>query len=189
MHAPLAIQNVSEPEPDKWGPKMAALATDKQRAFVVEMYRVAPGKGAPVRAAVAAGYGTPRSSRASISVIAYRLVNDERIQAALAEHGRQRFHELFPLALSSLESLLKNKSHRDHGRAVMGIIERLAPAEFLHRHEHEHRHRIDMATMVEQIKSLAVKLDLPAAQLLGINSTPEVTTIENHQTPTGADHA
>jgi hypothetical protein len=144
MHAPVEIRDMSESELPAlgWGPKMAALASDKQRAFCVEMFRVAPGKGAPTRAAIAAGYGSPTSTPSAMRVIAYRLVNDERIQEALEEHGRKRFHELFPLALNSLESLLKNKNHKDHGRAVMGVVERLAPAEFHHKHEHEHQHRL-----------------------------------------------
>jgi phage terminase small subunit len=199
MLAPL--ENHSEiSEREELGPAMRALNL-RRRAFVNAMFSVAPGRGAPIRAAIAAGYGTAKSSRASLRVIAYRLVNDPQIQDALQEVGKARFHELFPVALSALEKLLKDKNHKSHGHAVMGVIERLCPAEFLHKHEHDHRHRItDTAGMVERIKEFAVKLGLPTQQLLGPNNavvaehaksgaTIEATAIEIPNEPTGGDLA
>jgi hypothetical protein len=162
MHAPL--EPAGQTHEPSWGPAMASLPTDKMRAFVVAMYDVPPGKHARINAAISAGYGTATSSRKSIGVIATRLLQDERIQVALEEHGRTRVRALGPLAVHSLEALLRDKKHKGHERAVALIVERLAPAEFHHLHEHDHRHRIvdheaAAVQLLRKLKSLGTPRD------------------------------
>jgi hypothetical protein len=56
------------PEPDvpeeggSWGPAMAALPSDRHRAFVLALFEVKPGYGANVAAPKIAGFGKPTST-------------------------------------------------------------------------------------------------------------------------------
>ena len=139
MLAPLA--NFIESAEGEFGPITAGLPTAKMRAFVVAMYEVPPGRGATVRAAVLAGYGTPTTTRKALSVIAARLSTDERIQAAIAEEGRRRFRTLGPIAHFALKNLLLDPAHKDHGKAVMACLNHAMPLETRHLHEHQHQHQ------------------------------------------------
>jgi hypothetical protein len=139
MHAPLETSPHDMTPPEEWGPAMCALKSDKQRRFVVAMFEVKPGPGAAIRAAIRAGYGTPSSSRKSLSVIAYRLANDEGIQLAVEEEGRRRFRTLASIAHDALRKLLLNSEHKDHGKAVLACLDHALPLEFRHLHDHRHR--------------------------------------------------
>lgn len=68
--------------PKAFGPCMRSL-TEKQRAFVLALLEVPPGKGHHTQAARMAGYSA--ESDAGIRVTAYRLIHDEKIQAAIKE--------------------------------------------------------------------------------------------------------
>lgn len=124
----------------EYGPITADLPTEKMRRFVVAMFDVSPGPGASVRAAGLAGYGTPTTTRKALSVIAARLVTDERIQLAIAEEGRRRFRTLGPIAHHALKNLLLDAAHKDHGKAVLACLNHAMPLETRHHHEHQHEH-------------------------------------------------
>lgn len=89
------------------GPAMLALPTDRQRAFVVNFCArggTANGHeiGDPTKAARAAGYAdTP-----SLHTMARWLLDNEKVQAAIVEHGKARLHAMVPRALEALEDIL-----------------------------------------------------------------------------------
>jgi hypothetical protein len=117
----------------EWGPDMRALPDDRWRAFVVAMFETKPGHGAPVRAAKMAGFGTTTSSPASWAAIASRLIHDDRVQAAMHEHGKKALRgSLMPQAFSALNHLVSTPGHRDHGRALGLVLDRAYPVETTH---------------------------------------------------------
>lgn len=156
------------------GPAMLAL-NERQRAFVVALYQVPQNRNTRINAARLAGYGTAMSNNKSLGVIAGRLIHDERIQAAIEEHGRAQMPALYPLAISSLRDLLHDKTHKGHERAVMGVIEKMAPIELHHLHQHEHRHRVDHdAEAVDALRFLK-QMGMPQEGLIrmfGVNGLP-----------------
>jgi hypothetical protein len=111
----------------EYGPKMAALANDKRRAFVLALFRAPRGKGQVLWAARMAGYGTPTSSEKCLGAIGSRLKADETVQDAIDEVCRNEIRALGPDAIMGVRELIKDKSHRDHGRALGMIIDRIAP--------------------------------------------------------------
>jgi hypothetical protein len=112
-----------------YGPKMLALPSDKHREFVVALFVVRPGFGAPSRAARLAGWGTETSSKNSITSMASRLMHNEAVLDAIREYGEQFLRGAGPNALRALENLVNSPAHKDHGRAVAAVIDRLYPAE------------------------------------------------------------
>lgn len=158
------------PESD-FGPAMRALHP-KQQAFVLAMYAVKPGHGAAVRAAKASGYGTSTTDAKSWSSIAARLRSDEKIQAALAEEDQKRIRAAAPRAIRALEHLIETPSHRDHGRALGMVLDRVHPVETTHRVEVEHRHAVaapeDVIARIREIAARVgvVPFGLPAPRVI-----------------------
>jgi hypothetical protein len=117
-----------------WGPKMAALS-EKRRAFVVALYSddaPAKGDGLLIWAAQQAGYGTPTSSNKSLGVIANRIVHDDTVQQAIAEFSRGMVRAIAPEAVRAVRELVRDTKHKDHGRAIGQILDRVAPIETTH---------------------------------------------------------
>lgn len=112
----------------KNGPAMAKL-TEKQRKFVHALFLAPRSHGAGLFAARAAGYGTPTSSNNSLSVIAYQMQNDPRVQAAISEASQMYLTTLGPPAVRALKKLLANPKHRDHGRALAIVMDRVTPVQ------------------------------------------------------------
>lgn len=122
--------DIAEQDRTEWGPAMAALPNDRQRAFVVALYdEEAPrkGDGLLIYAARAAGYGTATSSTKSLGVIANRIVHDGRVQAAIVEHSRSVLRAVPPEAIRALKELIRDPKARDHARAIAMVIDRTDP--------------------------------------------------------------
>jgi phage terminase small subunit len=132
---PKAKREVAPLEPPvdaAYGPAMAAL-NEKQRLFVRGLFELPGGKhGAATRSARAAGYGSPTSSAQSFASIASRLCADPKIQEAIQEVSRQYVTTMGPLAVRALKNLLGDKAHRDHGRSLGLVMDRIAPLETTH---------------------------------------------------------
>jgi hypothetical protein len=151
------FNGLAEPLPvvpgTEWGPCMKALASDRHRAFVLALYEVPLGYGAQVKAAKRAGFGTSTSSAKSWSVIASRLAHDEKIQAAIREEDEKRIRASAPRALRALGRLIENPNHKDHGRAIGMVMDRVHPTE--QRHVVDVHHHIDHdAEAVAQLRML-----------------------------------
>jgi hypothetical protein len=151
----------------EWGPKMKALPSDRHRIFVLSLYEVPRGYGANVKAAKMAGFGTATSSAKSWSVIAARLAHDEKILAAIHEEDQRRIRASAPRAIRALENLLENPDHRDHGRAIGIVMDRVHPAETTHTVKVEHQVPVVIATeeVLARIRQLAIKAGLDPLRL------------------------
>jgi hypothetical protein len=146
-----------------WGPCMKALPSDKHRAFCLALYELPRGKGAQVNAARMAGFGTSKSSPASMYVIASNLAHDQRILAALHEEDQRRIRASAPRAISALMNLIETPEHKDHARAIGMVMDRVHPAET--RHTVEVHHHVDHdAEAVAHLRMLK-ELDVPRAKL------------------------
>jgi hypothetical protein len=108
----------------KWGPAMAALPSDRHRAFVLNRYELPPGWGCNAKAARAAGFGTSTSSAASMATIGCRLAHDEKILVAIAEQDKLRIRASAPRAISALQRVIENPDHKDHVRGVAMVLDR-----------------------------------------------------------------
>ena len=110
----------------EFGPAMRAL-TEQQRRFVLAMYEAPNFKRSGVFAATKAGYGTASSSRQTIAQMAYQLKCDPKIQAAIVEVAAQFFNTLGPLAVSGALKVLSDTKHREYGRVLGLVMDRVAP--------------------------------------------------------------
>ena len=141
------------PEGTQWGPCMAALRSDRHRAFVLALYQVPPGYGANVKAAKMAGFGTNKTTVQCWSVIASRLAHDDQILAALHEEDQKRIRASAPRAIRALTNLIEDPGHRDHVRGISMVLDRVHPAET--HHTVEVHHTIDHdAEAIEQLRIL-----------------------------------
>jgi hypothetical protein len=102
------------PEGTGWGPCMAALRSDRHRAFVLALYQVKPGYGANVAAAKMAGFGTSTTTAKGWSVIGSLLAHDEKIQAAMYEEDQKRIRASAPRAVRALSNLVEDPTHKEH---------------------------------------------------------------------------
>jgi phage terminase small subunit len=149
------------------GPAMKALPTDRHRAFVRALYQVKPGHGANVKAAKLAGFGTPSSSPQSMATIASRLAHDERVLAAIHEEDEKRIRASAPRALSALSRLIEDPKAKDHARGIAMVLDRVHPAEMVHKVKHEHDvtlNAMETAQILKRIAELSAKfsISLPA---------------------------
>lgn len=152
------------------GPAMAAL-TEKQRRFVTALFEAPKSHGAGVFAARAAGYGTSTSSRQSIAQMAYSLMHDPKVEAAVAEVSKQHLTVLGPHAVRALRRVLDNPGHRDHGRALGIIFDRVAPQQSTHTmnvNVNATPSAEKVAASIERIAELAAKFGvaLPAPKVI-----------------------
>jgi hypothetical protein len=117
-----------------FGPRMASLPP-KRRALVMALFDDdAPRKGDGLLAFAAqrAGYGTPTSSHRSLCVIAGRIVHDDQVQEAIAEHSHRVMRTIPPEAIRALKDLIRDPKHRDHMKAIAAVIDRTDPLQTLH---------------------------------------------------------
>jgi hypothetical protein len=159
-----------EPVDASYGPAMTLL-NERQRLFVRALFESPKKHGAAVFAARAANYGTPTSSTQSMASIASRLCSDPKIQDAIQEESRKYVTTLGPTAVRALKNLLGRPAHKDHGRAVGILMERIAPVESTHtvRVTHDATPSFtETAQVLERIAQLAAKFSvkLPAPPMI-----------------------
>ena len=117
-----------------FGPKMLALS-EKRRLFVCRLFdEDAPlhGEGLLLYAVRASGYGTPTSTRASLSVIASRIAHAAPVQAAIAEFSRNAIRAISPEAVRAVRAAIRDPKAKDHLRAVVAVLDRVDPPEQRH---------------------------------------------------------
>jgi hypothetical protein len=108
---------------------MRALPNPRWRAFVEFYLLEPPGRGAQTAAARRAGFGKPTSTAQSMALIAWRLMRDDRIIAAIAEESRKLLRAGAPEAVKALHNLVRDPEHKDHARAVAMLLDRSDPIE------------------------------------------------------------
>jgi len=109
------------------GPYMKALPNDRFRAFVTFYLMERPGRGAQTNAAKRAGFGKPETLDHTYHQIAWRLMQDPRIVAALAEEARKMLRGGAPDAVKALQDMVYDSTHKDHARAVAMVLDRTDP--------------------------------------------------------------
>lgn len=162
---------MTEIEHGHFGPAMAAL-TEMQRRYVISLFDAPKNYGSGVFAAKRAGYGTPTSSRQSLAQMAYQLNSDPRVQAAISETSQQYLTTLGPSAVRALRRVLDDPKHRDYGRALGMILDRVSPLQSTAVLKVEHEAAPSMqatAKVFERIMQLAAQANVPAM----IDVTPE----------------
>lgn len=152
------------------GPAMQAL-NEKQRVFVRALFESPKKHGAAVYAARVAGYGTSTSNVRSMASIAHRLSSDPKVQDAIQEESRKYVTTLGPLAVRALKNLAGTPSHRDHGRALGMIVDRVLPTQSTHtvnvRHDVSRGMR-DTAAILGRVADLAAQFGaaMPAPKII-----------------------
>lgn len=152
------------------GPAMSAL-TDKQRLYVIALFEAPKSHGALTFAAKRAGYGTPTSSRQSLSQMAHALNADPKIQLAIAEVSQQYITVLGPHAVRALKKLLDDPKARDHGRALGIVMDRVSPVQSTAVVEFKGEVKLsagEASAVLERIEQLARKfmVALPAPKII-----------------------
>lgn len=146
-----------------YGAAMQAL-TEKQRQYVRALFHAPKTHGSGVFAVKSAGYGTATSSRKSLAQLAYQLNNDPKIQAAIAEASQQYLTALGPVAVRALKRVLDKPDHRDFGRAIGIVMDRVAPPQSTHKLTVEHEAAPSMrrtADVFSRIMELAARAKVP----------------------------
>jgi hypothetical protein len=111
----------------EYGPAMRALPNHRWRAFVEFYLLENPGRGAQTNAARRAGFGNARTSPLNMAHIAWRLMRDERMQAAIAEEARKVLRGCAPEAAKALIELVRDPEHKDHARGIAMVLARTDP--------------------------------------------------------------
>lgn len=138
---------------------MAAL-NERQKRFVHALFLAPRSHGSRTFAAKAAGYGTPTSSRKSLSQIGHQLSTDPKVQAAISEVSASYLTTLGPPAVRALRKLLEDPGHKDHGRALGIIMDRVTPIQSTAVLKVEGEVKIssgDAARVMDRIEELSTK--------------------------------
>jgi hypothetical protein len=153
------------------GPAMLKL-TPKQRKFVLALFEAPRSHGEGTFAAEMAGYQA--KSRDVLGVIASQLKADPKIQAAIAETSRLYLTALGPAAVRSARRVLNNPKHRDHGRVLGIVFDRVSPVQSTALVKVEHEAAPSMratAEVLERIMQLAARAKVPP--MIDVTPTPE----------------
>jgi phage terminase small subunit len=159
------------PRDNELGPAMRALKP-KWQAFVCAYLLEPPGRGAQVNAARKAGYGTPKTKPVQMANIAWRLMQEPRIVAAIAEESRKMLRTGSPEAVNALLNMVRDPEHKSHARAVEMVLARSDPPVVHQTMTVEHRHSND--DMIELARRLAQELGVDETTLLGVNRSPKL---------------
>jgi hypothetical protein len=167
-----------KPDYGQLGPAMRALPNDRWRAFVYHLVTGKQGHGALTAAAHAAGFGR-RSTPVTLAKLAWKLSDDDRMIAAIAEESRRIIRAGAPAAANALLSLIYDPGHKDHGRAIALALERFDPAATLSHHSADVVHKIvdpDVEAL-EELRALR-QLGTPREKLLELFGTNGLDRIE-----------
>lgn len=121
-----AVSTPAKPDWGQLGPAMRALPNDQWRVFCHELVTGKPGHGRYARAARAAGFGK-ESTPTNTAKIAWKIAHDDRMIAAITEESRKYLRGGHPEAVAALLAMIRDSKHRDHGRAVLSLLDRVDP--------------------------------------------------------------
>jgi phage terminase small subunit len=160
--APLA----TVPDTADLGPAMLAL-TPKQRQFVMELRHGPAGYGSEVRAARAAGYGTPTSSDLSMRVQAHQVLHNIKIQNALREVGGKVIRAEAFQSIKNTVAIANDLAHRDCLKANLALLDRGGFAtETIHHVVVEKTVKFDPKDLVEKLQKISLRFGLDARKVL-----------------------
>jgi hypothetical protein len=180
---------VVPPEEDL-GPCMLAL-NPYQRRFVLELRNGPVGYGSEVRAARAAGYGTPTSSDVSVRNLANQVLHNAKVQAALKEVGHRIIRAASFQSIQNTISIANDLEHRDCLKANLALLDRAGFAAETFHHVTVEKTAPDMvviatAEVLAQIRQLAIDAGLdPARQVAAAKQIEGVATeVKDNEQPT-----
>jgi hypothetical protein len=181
-----------KPDWGQLGPMMRALPKESWREFVYAYVTGAPGHGALASAARAAGFGK-KSTPTNVAKIAWKLSQDDRIVAAIAECSRKIIRSGAPEAANALLSLIRDPKHKDHGRAVQIMLDRTDPVETRSHHTVDVTHTV-LDPDQEALEELRAARALGATrdkllELFGGNYLPKLERLEAAENAKRADNA
>jgi hypothetical protein len=175
-----------EPEPEM-GPAMRALPSNRWRTFVSHYLMLPPSRTGvfsnQAEAARRAGFGTARSHVNTMARIGYRLVQDDRIQAAISEEARKLLRGGGFEAVKQLLSIVNNPEHRDQIKAIGMVLARVDPEVTRHDMNIVHRHIDPVEEELEELRACRA-LGTPRERLLelfGGNKLPMLEALEAEQ--------
>jgi hypothetical protein len=108
------------------GPAMRALPNEAWRSACHSLVTGPGGHGKYAAAARAAGLGKG-STPANVAKLAWKIFQDDRMIAAIAEEARKHLRGAHPEAVSALHNMIRDPEHRGHGRAVLALLDRVDP--------------------------------------------------------------
>jgi hypothetical protein len=172
------------------GPAMKALPNDRWRDFVRAMVTQRPGHGSLTRAARAAGFGK-NSKGATLAKFAHNLSRDDRMIAAIAEESKKILRIGHPEAVNAALAVIRDPSHKDHGRMVTALLDRVDP--IVSRHDIEVVHRVvdPDREALEELRALR-QLGTPREKLIelfGHNGLDRIETLDTADTARRAEEA
>lgn len=155
---------------------------EMQRAFVNAFLNTG-GRNATA-AAAEAGYCKDSKNPDSLKVVAYQVVHNPKIQAALLEVSKQRMRGAGVIAVSYLQEVLQDDtaSTKDRMRAAVAVMDRTGMHAVMAQ-EVTHTHTLDLEGMKSRITQLAEQLNLDPAKLLGQKLASEPLMLEAEVTP------
>jgi hypothetical protein len=167
------------------GPAMRAL-NPRWRAFV-EFYLLETftnshkaNYGAQARAARKAGFGSPKTTTRAMAHMAWRLMRDDRIIAAVAEESRKLLRAGAPEAVKAVHAGIRNPDHKDHARFVAMVLDRADPVESKQLIEVTHKHLDPDQEALEELRALRSLGTAPEKliELFGTNGLDRLERIE-----------
>lgn len=128
-----------------------------ERLFVEEIMAQVDGFNYKQAAEAALG---PGHSDGYYRLAGHRLMRRPRVAAALREEARARMEAAPVLAINSVIGVLKDKTHKDHLKAALAIMNRVGMHEVqetLVRHKHE----LSYKDLVGELKEISGRTDIP----------------------------
>jgi len=167
-----AVPTVVVPPEEDLGPCMLA-CTPKQRRFVLELRNGPAGYGSEIKAARAAGYGSPTSSDMSVRVMAHQVLHNPKVQDALREVGHRIIRAASFQSLKNTVEIANDLKHRDCLRANLALMDRGFPVETTHHIKVERSEPVLIVTeaVIERIRLLASRAGLDAEKQIELVAT------------------
>jgi hypothetical protein len=158
---------------------MKALPKDQWREFVYHYVRQPPQKGALVEAYRHAGFGkggTPANQAKG----AWRLSRDERVIAAITEESKKILRVAYPEGANALVNLIRNPTHKEHGRAIAMLMDRVFPSETRHNIEVVHKTIDPDSEAIEELRALRQlgTSHEKLIELFGASGLPRIEALE-----------
>jgi hypothetical protein len=162
---------------------MRALPNDQWRIFCHELVTGPPGHGRYARAARAAGLGKG-STPTNLAKLAWKIAHDERMIAAVSAESKKYLRGAHPEAVAALLNMVRDDGHRDHGKAVLSLLDRTDPIvskqniEVTHRHIDPDQEALEELRALRQIGATREKL----VELFGGNGLARLERLEAAET-------
>jgi hypothetical protein len=175
------------------GPAMRALPNDKWRKFCLYLCNGpvnSAGNTKYVDALRASGLAQD-SDADNQKRHAWQLAHDNRLIAAVLEESRRYLRGLSPVAVNAMEAIIANPGHRDHGRILTWLGDRLDPVvskqtiEVTHRHVDPDQEALEEIRALRQLGASREKL----IELFGENALPRLERLEAADTAKRAEQA